>query len=73
MFDEKLGVELWYDSSNLGGLMCFTGGDLDRRCELRAGEVVVSMLALFTPGDCSTGFGHTAFPIYFIVGYLLTD
>lgn len=39
---------MWYDAGALGVLMCITGGDLDLHSKLRVGELVVSVLMLFT-------------------------
>lgn len=54
--DEELGVELWYDACAVDGLICITGGDLDWFCDLQVGVLVLSLLALATPGQLFHGF-----------------
>lgn len=41
---------MWFDVCALGRLVCITGSDFDCRCEERVGELVVSVLTLFTSG-----------------------
>lgn len=45
--DEELGDELRYNACAPGGIICITGGYLDRCSKLRVGELVVSVLKFF--------------------------